>query len=222
MDHAVSARLSTFYPPACSGAYITCGSLMSPACVASASVTVGKFAGVPADAVAGSAIFANPKSSTFTASSGLTLILAGFRSRWTMPFSCSAWSAPATCRARASYSSRGIAPSLMRSASVSPSTSSIDQIVRADIVESADIGMIQGCDRTRFALEPVGELLAGDLHRDFAMKPAISGAIDLAHATGADRGRRGATAPAPASTMPSCPSPGTGRRSSSSPVRARP
>ena len=32
-----------------------------------------------------SLIFARPKSSSFTAPPGLTLTLAGFRSRWTMP-----------------------------------------------------------------------------------------------------------------------------------------
>ena len=34
--------------------------------------------------------FARPKSSTFTTPSGVTLMFAGLRSRWTMPFSCAA------------------------------------------------------------------------------------------------------------------------------------
>ena len=38
---------------------------------------------------------ARPKSSTFTRPSGVTLTLAGFRSRWTMPFSCAYSSASA-------------------------------------------------------------------------------------------------------------------------------
>ncbi len=40
--------------------------------------------------------FARPKSSAFTLPSGVILILAGFRSRWTMPFSCAASTASAT------------------------------------------------------------------------------------------------------------------------------
>jgi hypothetical protein len=39
--------------------------------------------------------FARPKSSTFTTSSSVILILAGLRSRWTMPLSCAAASASA-------------------------------------------------------------------------------------------------------------------------------
>ena len=52
------------------------------------------------------AAFARPKSSTFTMPSGVILMLAGFRSRWTMPFSCAASSASAICRAMASASRR--------------------------------------------------------------------------------------------------------------------
>ena len=37
-----------------------------------------------------SSAFARPKSSTFTVPSSRTLMLAGFRSRWTMPCSCAA------------------------------------------------------------------------------------------------------------------------------------
>ena len=43
--------------------------------------------------------FARPKSSTLTVPSGRSLMLAGFRSRWTMPCSCAASSASAICRA---------------------------------------------------------------------------------------------------------------------------
>jgi hypothetical protein len=39
------------------------------------------------------------KSSTFTRSSRVTLMFAGFRSRWTIPFSCAASSASTICRA---------------------------------------------------------------------------------------------------------------------------
>ena len=51
--------------------------------------------------------FASPKSSTLTTPSGVILMLAGFRSRWTMPFSCAASRASAICRAIASASAMG-------------------------------------------------------------------------------------------------------------------
>ena len=57
--------------------------------------------------------------------SGRTLMLAGFRSRCTIPCSCAASSAPAICRASASAWSSGTGPCAMRTARSSPSTSSI-------------------------------------------------------------------------------------------------
>ena len=68
---------------------------------------------------------AKPKSRTFTRPSLVTLMLAGFRSRWTMPRSCAYSSASAICLAMDSASSIGIAPRAIRSASVGPSTNSI-------------------------------------------------------------------------------------------------
>ena len=43
----------------------------------------------------GSSDLASPKSSTFTVPSGRSLMFAGLRSRWMMPFSCAASSASA-------------------------------------------------------------------------------------------------------------------------------
>jgi dienelactone hydrolase len=72
-----------------------------------------------------STALASPKSSTFTVPDDVTLILAGFRSRWMIPFSCALSSASASYRASASASGTGIAAVPSRSASVAPSTSSI-------------------------------------------------------------------------------------------------
>ena len=70
---------------------------------------VGEFAWLPdACGSAGSSALASPKSSTLTVPSGRTLMLAGFRSRWMMPWSCAASSASAICRAIGSASSSGI------------------------------------------------------------------------------------------------------------------
>ena len=53
---------------------------------------------------------ARPKSSTFTVPSGVTLMLAGFRSRWMMPRSCAYSMASAICLAMASARSIGSGP----------------------------------------------------------------------------------------------------------------
>ena len=42
---------------------------------------------------------AKPKSRTFTTPSGVTMMFAGFRSRWTMPFACAVSNASAICLA---------------------------------------------------------------------------------------------------------------------------
>src|ERR1039458_5920932 len=75
----MSARLSTTSPRACSGDIYAAVPRMRPFSVID---TV-------AEPVAGPWVaFASPKSRIFTTPSRVTLMLAGFRSRWTMPFSC--------------------------------------------------------------------------------------------------------------------------------------
>ena len=69
--------------------------IITPACVAPI-VSVGEFSGSLA-AACGTA--ANPKSSTFTMPSGVTITFAGFKSRWIIPFSCAASKASAIWRA---------------------------------------------------------------------------------------------------------------------------
>ena len=69
--------------------------------------------------------FARPKSRTLTVPFGVSLMSAGFKSRWTIPRSCAADSASATCLATSIASSIGNGPFFKRSESVSPSTSSI-------------------------------------------------------------------------------------------------
>ena len=75
-------------------------------------VIVGELSASPADP---SALFASPKSSTFTVPSGVILMLAGFRSRWTIPFACAISRAAAICRAIFRTSSRGSGPRGSRS-----------------------------------------------------------------------------------------------------------
>jgi hypothetical protein len=70
--------------------------MIMPASVA-AIVRVGEMD--PSPAGAGCATAAKPKSSTFTRPAGVIMMLAGFRSRWVMPFPCAASSASAICPA---------------------------------------------------------------------------------------------------------------------------
>jgi hypothetical protein len=64
----------------------------------------------------------------------------------------------------------------------------------ADVVERADVRVVEARDRARLALEAgadlgvVDEVRRKHLDRDFAAEPRIARAIDLAHAAGAERG----------------------------------
>ena len=65
--------------------------------------------------------------------------------------------------------------------------------IATDVVERADVRMIEARDRARLALQSRaelrvrGELGGEDFHRDVAPEARVDGAIDLAHATRADR-----------------------------------
>ena len=61
-----------------------------------------------------------------------------------------------------------------------------DQIVRADIVEMADMRMIERGDRARFTLETFAELALAHLDRHGAIEPAVTRLVNFTHATDAD------------------------------------
>ena len=85
-----AARLSTGLPRACSGDMYAAAPRIMPAWVM-ASESVGDMVGfVEAPDGLSSPALASPKSSSFTTPPGVILILAGFRSRCTMPFSWAA------------------------------------------------------------------------------------------------------------------------------------
>ena len=54
----------------------------------------------------------------------------------------------------------------------------------ADVVERADVRMIERRDRAGFALEALGERALDGLDGDVAIEPDVVGAIDVAHAAG--------------------------------------
>ena len=59
------------------------------------------------------------------------------------------------------------------------------QVVGADIVERADIGVVQRRDEAHLAVESLAEALRSDFDRDVAAQPRIKGLVDLTHAAGA-------------------------------------
>ena len=113
------------------------------------------------------AAFASPKSSTFTTPSGVILMFAGFRSRWTIPFSCAASSASAICRAMVSASASGSGPARdavgQRLALDQFQHQRADAVRLFEAVDRADVRMIERREHARFALEarqPIG--IAGE------------------------------------------------------------
>ena len=123
----MSARLSTVRPRACSGAmYGAVPRTTSSPDRSSAAVIVGEsLAGDEGRVTPVSNALPRPKSRIFTLPSGRTLMLAGLRSRCTMPCSCAASSPVAISIAMAIASSIAIGPLPIRSASSIPGTSSI-------------------------------------------------------------------------------------------------
>jgi len=70
----------------------------------------------------------------------------------------------------------------------------LDAILAADVVERADVRMVEARDRLRLALESLPEVgvardvLGEDLDRDGAFESCVASPIDLAHAACADQG----------------------------------
>ena len=92
-------------------------------------------------------IFARPKSRSFTPC-GVTRIFAGFRSRWINALLVRGFQGVQNLRSVFDGLRRG---------ERTPERSAIDvlhhQVIRADVVERADVGMIQRGHGARFALE---------------------------------------------------------------------
>jgi len=61
------------------------------------------------------------------------------------------------------------------------------QIIRADIVDLANMRMVQRPDRTRLSLKSLGVFSLKSLNRHDSVQPRIACFPHLAHATGADR-----------------------------------
>ena len=166
-----------------------------PACVDWA-VIVGEEV-TSGDDPSGLSAFASPKSSTLTDPSGVRFTLAGFRSRWTMPFSCAASSASAIWRAISSASSTGTGPCAIRLRERLALDELEDEPAHAarllEPVDVRDVRMIEGGQHLGLALEarkPVGirgERLGKNLDRDVAAELRVLRPIDLSHPARAER-----------------------------------
>src|SRR4051794_32458486 len=63
------------------------------------------------------------------------------------------------------------------------------QVHGADIVELADVWMVQRRNCTRFALEAFGELGIGNFQGNNAIQSGVTSLVHLAHATRTDQGQ---------------------------------
>ncbi len=64
-----------------------------------------------------------------------------------------------------------------------------DEVIRPDVVELADVGIVQGGDRPGFAFEPLGKLRPADLDGDDPIEAGVFGPVHIAHATRSDSGQ---------------------------------
>src|SRR5450432_4796743 len=126
------------------------------------------------------ACLARPKSSTLTRPSRVNRMLSGLRSRWTIPASWAAASASAICTA-VSSSLRVAGRSHGR-----PVHELHHQVIGADIVNLADVGMVQRGDGAGLAFEAVGEGGLRKLDGDRAVETRVAGLPHLAHAARAE------------------------------------
>jgi hypothetical protein len=62
----------------------------------------------------------------------------------------------------------------------------LDEVVGTDIVQRANVGMIERGDCVSFALKPAAEPFGGDLNGDYAIQACVASFINLAHTSRPD------------------------------------
>ena len=87
------------------------------------------------------------------------MMLPGFRSRWMMPLSCASASAARICDAYASAVLTGRRLALQPGGDRLALHQFHHQVVRSDVVERADVGMVQRGNGACFPLEALNEPL---------------------------------------------------------------
>ena len=190
----MSVRASASAPSSCSGAMYWNVPRIVPA-VVSGFASVGS-AVEPETAPSPAPERARPKSRSF-APVFVSITLPGLRSRWTMPCLCAALRASATCAPNFTTWSSGSGPFCSRSASDSPSSSSITRKCASPSCPTSK--SVQMCGwlseeivfasrskrwrRSSSSAKPVGRILTATLRSRRVSLPSP----DLAHPAGADR-----------------------------------
>ena len=182
----MSDRWSTAWPRSCSGARYLGVPTTRPRWVRRVST-----------ASAGPTSRARPKSSSFTPWR-VRKMLAGLRSRWIRPRSCTEASVSTTVRAIGAgfvkWQGAAHEPVGERLAVEQLHHEVVHAVLVADVVNGADVRVVQRGDGAGLALEPAPAIrVCRDLARqhldgDAAPQPIVVGTIDLAHAAFAERG----------------------------------
>ena len=142
------------------------------------------------------ATLARPKSRIFAVPRLVTKMFAGLMSRWTMPATWAASSASAMSMAMGNSSSISMGRPSMRCFRVWPSRNSMAMkavtVLFADVVNRADIGVVEGRSRLGFALKTGQGLripsyfLGQKLQRDETPQTGVLGLVHHAHAATAE------------------------------------
>ena len=137
-------------------------------------------------------ILARPKSRIFAWPRALTKMLAGLRSRWTMPFACADSSASAIWIPSSSSGPTSSGPLRIRSrqrlALEQLHRDEVLALVLVDLVDGADPGVVEGGSGAGLALEALerGRVLrhlrGQELERDVAAELRVLGLVHDAHA----------------------------------------
>ena len=131
-------------------------------------------------------IFASPKSSTFTDAVGLDLDVAGFQIAMRDALLVRGFERVGDLFGngqRFIEGNRALFDALRQRLTLHQFH---HQVVGADVVERADVGVIQGSDRAGFRLEALAEAFRRNFDGDIAAKARVVGAIHLAHPARAD------------------------------------
>ena len=143
------------------------------------------------DELPASVTFASPKSRILACPRLVTKMFAGLMSRWTMPSACAASSASAISmasdRIRFHLHRPARDPVLQRQAIQKLHGDERLAVVLADLVNRADVGMVQRRGRLRFApealqrLRVLGHIIGQELQSDKAAELCVLGLVDHAH-----------------------------------------
>ena len=137
-----------------------------------------------------------PKSSTLAWPRRVTKMLAGLTSRWTMPRACAASRRVGDLDAELEHAverqraARELV--LQRPAVEQFHDDELLAVVLADVVDRADVRVVERRGDARLAAEAVerfgvgGEIGGQELQRDLAAEADVLGAVDHAHAAGAE------------------------------------